>query len=54
MRSANIYYNLVLAGVLVETDDGDFVFTHEEEYVKKYSNQFISCTMQVRTGYIVL
>lgn len=48
MRSANIYYNQDLAGVLTETNDGEFEFIYDDEYVERYPDQFITCTMPVR------
>ncbi len=48
MRQALIYYNNVVAGVLKETNDGEFVFQYDNEYIKKYPNQFITFTMPVK------
>ena len=48
MRSADIYYNNTLAGVLVETNDGEFEFAYNEVYVEKHPDQFITFTMPVR------
>ena len=48
MRSANIFYNTTHAGVLVETDDGEYTFTYVSEYVKNFPNQFITFTMPVK------
>jgi len=47
MRGANIYYKDTLAGTLVETDDGDYVFQYEKNYIYKYPDQFITFTMPV-------
>jgi serine/threonine-protein kinase HipA len=47
MRQANIYYQDNLAGVLTETDEGDFVFRYEENYVKEHPNDFITFSMPV-------
>lgn len=46
MRSAAIYYKDVQAGVLAETDDGDYVFRYEEAYIKDYPGQFIFLSRQ--------
>jgi serine/threonine-protein kinase HipA len=48
MREAKIYYNNVVAGLLTETDDGEYVFLYDEKYVAEYPNQFVSFTMPVR------
>lgn len=48
MRSANIFYDTILAGKLVETNDGEYTFTYTDEYVKNFPNQFITFTLPVR------
>ena len=53
MRSAKIYYDRVLAGILRETDDGEYVFQYTKEYVENYPDQFITFTMPVQEeGYM--
>ncbi len=47
MRQANIYYQDKLAGILTETDEGDFVFRYEDQYVKAHPNDFITFSMPV-------
>jgi len=47
MRSANIYYKDVLAGKLIETNEGEFVFQYEDRYVKNHPKEFITFTMPV-------
>lgn len=49
MRKAKIYYNEDLAGHLIETDDGNYIFQYTTEYVERYPNQFLSFKMPVRT-----
>ena len=48
MRQAKIYYQELLAGILTETDDGEYQFQYEIDYVNKYPDQFITFTMPVR------
>ena len=48
MRIAEIYYNNTLAGVLTETDDGEFIFKYDKKYIRNYPKQFITFTMPVR------
>ncbi len=48
MRKAAIYYKNVLAGILTETNEGDYTFQYDKEYVSNYPNQFITFTMPVR------
>ena len=47
MRSANIFYKDVLAGVLTETDDGEYIFTYTDDYVNNHQEQFITFNMPV-------
>lgn len=48
MRSAKIYYQSTLAGLLTETDDGEYVFQYDDSYIKNHPDDFISFTMPVR------
>jgi serine/threonine-protein kinase HipA len=48
MRQAEIYYKDILAGLLTETDDGEYVFQYSGDYVKSYPDQFIVFSMPVR------
>lgn len=49
MRKAAIYYRELLAGILTESDEGDYAFQYEEKYVKEYPKQFLTFTMPVST-----
>lgn len=48
MRSASIYYGEILAGILTETNDGDYVFQYDVTYTEQYPEQFITFSMPVR------
>lgn len=48
MRTADIYYNEILAGLLTETNEGEYSFQYNEAYIKNYPNQFLTFTMPVR------
>lgn len=48
MRKAKIFYDTIFCGVLTETNDGDFTFQYNIDYVKNHPNQFITFTMPVR------
>ena len=48
MRTAKIYYNDILAGILQETNEGEFIFTYDKQYVINYPKQFITFSMPVR------
>lgn len=47
MRSAEIYYDNLLAGILNESDDGEYKFTYTREYVENHPDQFLTFTMPV-------
>jgi serine/threonine-protein kinase HipA len=47
MRRAEIYYKDLLAGVLTETDQGEYVFEYDEIYAVNYPKQFLTFTMPV-------
>lgn len=47
MRRGEIYYKDHLAGTITETNDGEFVFQYEEQYVQEHPDDFISFSMPV-------
>lgn len=47
MRQAEIYYKEVIAGILTETNEGEYLFQYNKEYIAKYQEQFISFSMPV-------
>lgn len=47
MRRAEIYYDEILAGILSETNDGEYVFEYDPAYVEDHSQQFITFSMPV-------
>lgn len=47
MRKASVYYKDHLAGVLTETDDGEYVFQYDKAYIQDYPTEFITFTMPV-------
>jgi serine/threonine-protein kinase HipA len=48
MRKADIYYTNELAGVLTETDDGQYIFQYNDTYTNEKPGQFLTFTMPVR------
>jgi len=48
MRAAKVYYQEWLAGKLTETNDGEYVFIYDSDYVRNHSDKFITFTMPVR------
>jgi serine/threonine-protein kinase HipA len=47
MRKGNVYYNTNFAGIITETDEGEYVFQYDKDYVKAYPSEFISFSMPV-------
>lgn len=48
MRCGKVYYKNHLAGIITETDEGEYVFQYEEQFVKDHPTEFITFTMPVR------
>jgi len=49
MRRGSVYYKETLAGIIMETSEGDFIFTYDAIYITQHPAQFITFTMPVRT-----
>lgn len=47
MRRAEIYYKDSFAGLLTETDEGQYIFQYDKEYTAKYPDRFITFSMPV-------
>lgn len=47
MRQAIVKYNGIQAGVLTESDNGEYLFAYDEKYAKNYPDQFITFSMPV-------
>ena len=47
MRKAAIYYKGFLAGILTETDEGEYIFQYEDKYVQEHPKESITLTMPV-------
>lgn len=47
MRVAEIFYQDILAGILIETNDGEYIFEYETDYIENYPNQFLTFSMPV-------
>lgn len=48
MKRGKVYYKNRLAGIVTETDEGEYVFQYDTQYVKDCPKDFISFTMPVR------
>ena len=47
MRKGKVYYKDHLSGIITESDDGEFVFQYDAQYVKEHPTEFITFTMPV-------
>ncbi len=47
MRSAMVFYKDTKAGVLTETDNGEYIFRYEAGYIEDHPGQFITFSMPV-------
>ncbi|MBK8701940.1 MAG: HipA N-terminal domain-containing protein [Saprospiraceae bacterium] len=47
MRRGRIYYKDHFAGTLTETNDGDYIFQYDPQYVNDHPKDFITFTMPV-------
>ncbi|MCB0397548.1 MAG: HipA N-terminal domain-containing protein [Flavobacteriales bacterium] len=48
MRSGKVFYKNHLAGIITETNEGDYIFRYDDQYVKEHPGDFITFTMPVR------
>ncbi len=47
MRKGYVYYKDHLAGILTETQEGEFIFQYDNQYIKDYPDKFLTFTMPV-------
>lgn len=47
MRKASVYYKDHLAGILTETDDGEYTFQYDEAYIQDHPSACITFTMPI-------
>lgn len=45
MRQAEVYYNKILAGILTENDNGEYIFRYDDKYFQDSSLPAISLTL---------
>jgi serine/threonine-protein kinase HipA len=50
MRQAKVFYQDFLAGTLTETNEGEYVFQYDENYVREHPFDFLTFSMPVRTS----
>jgi serine/threonine-protein kinase HipA len=47
LRRAEIYYDNDLAGILTETDEGEYTFAYNDSYIRNNQDQFLTFSMPV-------
>ncbi|WP_420385753.1 HipA N-terminal domain-containing protein [Roseivirga sp.] len=47
MRQGSVFYKDWFAGTITESDDGDYVFQYDKNYIKEHPNDFLCFTMPV-------
>lgn len=47
MRKGRVFYKDNLAGLIIETDEGDYIFQYDDTYIKLHPSKFITFTMPV-------
>lgn len=47
MRQGKVFYKNRLAGLITETDEGEYVFQYDDDYIEHHKNEFITFTMPV-------
>lgn len=47
MRQGKVFYKEYLAGIITETDDGEYLFQYDENFVKHHPDKFLTFTMPV-------
>jgi len=47
MRRGKVLYKAHFAGIVTETNDGEYIFQYDEHYAKNHPNDFITFTMPV-------
>jgi len=48
MRKGKVYYKDNFAGIISESNEGNFIFKYDDNYVKEHPAEFITFTMPVR------
>ena len=47
MRQGKVFYNSIFAGIITETNDGEYTFSYDSSYIQKYPKQLITLSMPV-------
>lgn len=47
MRQGKVFYNDDFAGIITETNEGDYLFEYDKTYIHRFPNQSITFSMPV-------
>lgn len=47
MRQGKVFYKDHLAGIVTETNEGEYLFQYDAQYAKDHPNDFITFTLPV-------
>ncbi len=47
MRQGKVFYKDYLAGILTETNEGEYLFAYDKDYINRFPNQPITFSMPV-------
>ena len=48
MRQGKVFYKDIFAGIVSETDDGEYTFAYQPSYIEQYPTQFLTFSMPVK------
>lgn len=48
MRQGKVFYSDIFVGIVSETNDGEFTFQYNNDYIKNHPDKFITFSMPVR------
>lgn len=47
MRQGKVFYDSVFAGIIAETNDGEYTFSYDPAYIQEYPHKFLTFSMPV-------
>ncbi len=47
MRQGEVFYQDYLAGIITETDEGEYLFEYDKDYIQRFPDQEITFSMPV-------
>ncbi|MCU7614852.1 HipA N-terminal domain-containing protein [Chryseobacterium sp. GMJ5] len=48
MRQGKVFYKDIFAGIVSETDDGEYTFAYQHSYIEEHPTQFLTFSMPVK------